>query len=131
MSSDRPKKTPRGDYAVGYARPPKGRQFKPGQSGNPGGRPRGRPSFDELLLEETARIVRFKAGDKIVHMDRDRALVRKLVDLALQGDLRALRLVAERLREAQAAHAAKGEPEAPLTDGEIAVLEMMSKTAGG
>ena len=26
---------------TGYARPPKGHQFKPGQSGNPGGRPKG------------------------------------------------------------------------------------------
>ena len=54
------------------------------------GRPRGRPSFDELLLEEAARIVKLKAGDKVVHMDRDRALVRKLVDIALQGNLRAI-----------------------------------------
>jgi hypothetical protein len=30
-----------GEYKVGPGRPPKEHQFKPGQSGNPGGRPRG------------------------------------------------------------------------------------------
>ena len=55
MSSNKPKKAPTGDYAVGYARPPKPTQFQPGQSGNSAGRPRGRQSLDELLLEEAAR----------------------------------------------------------------------------
>jgi hypothetical protein len=53
--SSKSKKAPKGDYAVGYARPPKANQFQPGQSGNRGGRPRGRPSLDELMLEEAAR----------------------------------------------------------------------------
>lgn len=33
-----------GDYEIGYGRPPKQYQFKPGQSGNPRGRPRGQLS---------------------------------------------------------------------------------------
>ena len=92
MSSNKPKKAPKGDYAVGYARPPKANQFQPGQSGNLGGRPRGRPSLDELLLEEAARVVKFQAGDKIMHMDRDRALMRKLFDMALNGKVPAIQL---------------------------------------
>ena len=131
MSSQKPKKAPTGDYAVGYARPPKANQFQPGQSGNPAGRPRGRPSLDQLLLEEAARIVKFQAGGKVMHMDRDRALMRKLFDTALQGNLRAIQLVSERLRQAQAALGAKADPEAPLTEEEIALLEMMSKSSGG
>jgi Family of unknown function (DUF5681) len=129
MSPQKPKKTPKGNYAVGYARTPVGTRFKPGQSANPSGRPRGRPSLDELLLEEAARLIKFKVGDKIKHMDRDRALTRKLFDLALQGELRAIQLVTDRLRHAQATLAAKADPQAPLTADEIALLEMMSKTA--
>ncbi len=131
MSTDKPKKAPKGDYDVGYAKPPAAHQHQPGQSGNPAGRPRGRPSFDELLLEEAACIVKLKAGDKVVHMDRDRALARKLFDLALQGNPRAMQLVMDRIRQAQAAEAAKADPEAPLTDDEIALLDMMSKAPGG
>jgi hypothetical protein len=130
MSSNKPKKAPKGDYAVGYARPPKSNQFQPGQSGNLAGRPRGRPSLDELLLEEAARVVKFQAGDKIMQMDRDRALMRKLFDMALSGNVPAIQLVVERLAQAQAALSVKADPEAPLTEEEIALLAMMPKTSG-
>jgi hypothetical protein len=130
VSSNKPKKAPTGDYAVGYARPPKENQFPPGQSGNRAGRPRGRPSLDELLLEEAARVVKFQAGDKVMHMDRDRALMRKLFDMALQGNVQAIQFVTARLAQAQAALNAKADPQAPLTEEEIALLAMMSKTSG-
>ena len=130
MSSDQSNKPPKGDYAVGYARPPKATQFQPGQSGNPAGRPRGRPSLDELLLEEAARVVKFQAGDKVMHMDRDRALMRKLFDIALNGRSKAIQLVIARLAQAQAALGVKADPEAPLTEEEIALLAMMPKTSG-
>ncbi|HYA73814.1 MAG TPA: DUF5681 domain-containing protein [Roseiarcus sp.] len=130
MSTNKPKKAPKGDYAVGYARPPKATQFQPGISGNPSGRPRGRPSLDELFLEEAARVVKVKVGDKIAHIDRDRALLRKLFDVALGGDVRAIQLVTARLAQAQAALGAKGEAEAPLTEEEIALLSMMQKAPG-
>lgn len=130
MSSNKTKKAPKGDYAVGYARPPKTTQFQPGQSGNSTGRPRGRPSLDELLLEEAARVVKFQAGDKIMHMDRDRALMRKLFDMALNGKVPAIQLVIARLAQAQAALSVKADPEAPLTEEEIALLAMMPKMSG-
>jgi Family of unknown function (DUF5681) len=130
MSAKKPIKTAKGNYEVGYGKPPKASQFQPGQSGNVGGRPRGRPSFDELLLEEAARLVKFKAGDKVVHMDRDRAVVRKLMDLALQGNMRAMHLIVDRLKQAQALHAVKADPEAPLTEEEIALAKMYPDMAG-
>ena len=130
MSSNKPKRVPTGDYQVGLARPPKAAQFQPGQSGNPAGRPRGRPALAELLLEEAARVVKFQAGDKVVHMDRDRALMRKLFDMALQGKVQAIQLIMARLTQAQAALVAKIDPEAPLTEQEIAVLKMTSGPPG-
>jgi Family of unknown function (DUF5681) len=130
MSSNKPKKTPKGDYAIGYARPPKENQFQPGQSGNPAGRPRGRPSLDELLLEEAARVVKLQVGDKVMHIDKDRALMRKLFDMALHGKVPAIQLVLARLAQAQAALIAKTEPQAEMTEAEIALLKMLSKTPG-
>ena len=130
MSSKQPKQAPAGDYAVGYGQPPKATQFQPGQSGNPAGRPRGRPSLDELFLEEAARVVKVKVGNKIEHIDRDRALLRKLFDMALLGKVQAIQLVIARLAQAQSTLIAKADPQAPLTEEEIALLAMMSKTSG-
>ena len=46
----------------------------PGSSRNRAGRPKGRPSVDEIMLEEAARLAKVKIGDKVVHIDKDRAL---------------------------------------------------------
>lgn len=130
MVSGKPKKTPTGDYATGYARPPKATQFKPGQSGNPSGRPRGRPTLDQIILEEAARIVKMTAGDKVAHVDRDRALIRKLFERAFAGDMKAMQLLITLLSRAQAKPEADEQAEAPLTEEEVALIAMMSKTSG-
>jgi len=64
MTVSKPNQQPsKGDYQVGYGRPPKAGQFQPGKSGNPNGRPKGRPSLHEIILEEAARIAKVKVGD--------------------------------------------------------------------
>lgn len=40
------------DGAVGYKKPPKAHQFKPGQSGNPSGRRKAQPTFANDLADE-------------------------------------------------------------------------------
>jgi hypothetical protein len=125
-----PKRAPTGNYPVGYARPPKGTQFQPNQSGNPSGRPKGRPSLNEIILEEAARIAKVKVGEKVLHIDKDRALMRRLFDLGLHGNVPALRFAMALLAQAQTALGAMGAPEEPLTEEELAVIKIISKTSG-
>jgi hypothetical protein len=129
-ANNRPKRKPTGDYPVGYARPPKEHEYLPGQSGNKSGRPKGRPSIGEILLEEAARIAKIKIGDKVLRIDKDRATVRKLFDLGLQGNVAALRFVLSYLAQAQAALGSAADPEAPLTEDELAVLKLMASKSG-
>src|SRR5260370_21923919 len=121
------KRAPTGDYAVGYARPPKANQFPPKQSGNPSGRPRGRPNLYEMLLEEAARIAKVKVGDKVMHIDKDQAMLRRLIDLGLQGNIAALRHATFLLAQAQAALGVAANPEEPLTEEELAIIKLISK----
>ncbi len=59
-------------------------QFQPGQSGNPGGRPKSKPWADAIK----------RALDKRSDLD---AIAEKLVDAAASGDLPALRELGDRL----------------------------------
>jgi Family of unknown function (DUF5681) len=49
---------------VGYGRPPKAHQFKPGQSGNPSGRRKGAKTEAAILREIVSRKVTIRQGDK-------------------------------------------------------------------
>lgn len=62
-------------------------KFKPGQSGNPGGRP---PSNLNKLLSQ---YLHAKGGNKT----REQKLVEKIYDLALAGDMRAAALIWDRM----------------------------------
>ena len=88
-----PPKNPRGDYEIGYGRPPRRSQFQPGHSGNPNGRPKGQPTASEIFLREAARVVRMKVGDKIELISKLEAVFRTLFNLALAGDQRAISMI--------------------------------------
>ena len=51
----RSKKSSDGNHSVGYGRPPEATRFKPGQSGNPKGRPKGSKNLRTLFAEELRR----------------------------------------------------------------------------
>ena len=66
--------SPAGAYQVGYGKPPVHTRFRKGQSGNPGGRPRGITAgrAAALALKEAYRPVNVKAGDRIMVLRRFR-----------------------------------------------------------
>jgi hypothetical protein len=70
--------------AVNTGRKQRGKPFQPGQSGNPDGRPRGSRNAATLAIEEL--------------LDGEaEGLTRKAIDLALGGDIQALRMCLERI----------------------------------
>lgn len=115
-------------YKVGYGRPPEQTRFQPGKSGNPRGRPKSQPSAQALLLEEASKLVKVKSGDKIIQVPRMRALMRKLLDLGLQGNMAAMRLALAYLSMAHAEAQVALPHEAPLSDDELAVLKLFSNS---
>lgn len=83
----------KGDYSVGYRRPPTHSRFQPGQSGNPAGRRKGHPSVGEIFMKEAARLVKVKRGDNVETIPKYEAIIRRLLQSAMEGDNAAARLV--------------------------------------
>jgi replication-associated recombination protein RarA len=77
------------DDAVGYRRPPKHSQFKPGRSGNPRGRPKGAKNLSTELLEELHERVKVKEGGREKTISKQRAMLKSLMAKAVKGDTRA------------------------------------------
>lgn len=77
------------DEQVGYKRPPKRTQFKPGQSGNPKGRPKHARNLKTEFLDELREVVRVREGGREMKISKQRAFVKALVAAAIKGDMRA------------------------------------------
>lgn len=80
-------------YEVGYRKPPKSGQFKLGQSGNPKGRPKGTKNLKTDLAEELQERILVREGGKARHVSKQRAMLKRLSEKALQGDMRASALI--------------------------------------
>lgn len=95
---------PDADPKVGYGRPPRHAQFKPGQSGNPRGRPRGSKNkiterdlghFADLFSKEADRVVPINEPDVAKRMSMARAIFRSIGINAARGKIGAQRLFAD------------------------------------
>jgi hypothetical protein len=92
-------KTP---YEIGYGRPPKHAQWKKGQSGNPGGRAKKPPNFTALVTTLLAKRVTVRKGRTTARMTRLEHLVERLLDRAIRGDPRLIKMALDEVRRTEA-----------------------------
>jgi Family of unknown function (DUF5681) len=81
------------EYDVGYKRPPKRSQFRPGQSGNPAGRKQGVRNIRSDLMQELSEIIAYPENGRERKVSKQRAVVKTLVAKAIDGDDRAISTV--------------------------------------
>ncbi len=81
------------DDDVGYKKPPKRTQFKPGKSGNPRGRPKGTKNLKTDLAEALAEKVIVREGNAPRQVSKQRALVMSHLNRAIKGDARSAALI--------------------------------------
>jgi Family of unknown function (DUF5681) len=87
-------------HKSGYMKPPKAKQFKPGQSGNPAGRPKRIDDPYTTLQKVLARRITVTGETK--KMTIQQALFRRLRERAIAGDKRAMALLRKILAMAAA-----------------------------
>jgi Family of unknown function (DUF5681) len=90
MNKDEKMDTENRSDSVGYRQPPKRHQFQLGESGNPNGRPKGTRNFKADLRDELDEIISFREGGRDVSISKQRALIKRLVASAIEGDARAI-----------------------------------------
>ncbi len=81
------------DTSVGYKRPPRHSQFRPGQSGNPGGRRKNSPNFKSDLMDELREMIVIRENGRERKISKQRAFIKALVAAAIKSDVRAINAV--------------------------------------
>ncbi len=84
-------------YVVGRGKPPAHSRFKPGQSGNPRGRPRGSADFRQALIAAANEVVVITENGRRVRLSKHKVAARQLVNKAASGDHRAIELLYKHL----------------------------------
>jgi hypothetical protein len=83
------------DYEVGYGRPPKASQFRPGQSGNPTGARKGGKTIGVRLQELINAKVAVTESGRTRRLPRLDVMLHRLSNDAMRGDQRALKHILE------------------------------------
>ena len=81
------------DYDVGHKKPPIQHRFKPGESGNPGGRPPRITRVDMTIGAALDSRVRVTDDGKSVRIRKREAVALRLFLKALRGDMRAMEIL--------------------------------------
>lgn len=113
------------DSTVGYGRPPREHQFKPGRSGNPKGRPKAAKNESTLLREVLNRPVQIRQRGTIRNISTMEAIIRRMVEDALRGNPKSASFLLNRY----GIHVAGETNPAPLDQDDREVLEAFLERA--
>jgi hypothetical protein len=91
----------KGPFEVGFGKPPRSTRFKPGQSGNPTGRPRGAKNFAVAIERELVTRVTVTEDGRRKRISKREVIAKHLVNKAASGDLKAIPLLLNEERALQ------------------------------
>lgn len=110
------------DYKIGFCKPPVHTRFKPGQSGNPKGRPRGIMDTHRLIDAILSKKVSAIIDGVPIKITKKQAMLLRLANNAASGDINSLRLLMPQLLQIDAKKEASARAKADAisrTDREI------------
>jgi hypothetical protein len=106
------------DYKVGPGRPPMHTRFKPGQSGNPHGRPKGRLTMQTTADRELMKLVNVPENGKTRRLTKQTMVVRTLIHQSIKGDHKATDLLIRNFGQTKERESSAA-PDLPTPDAEM------------
>jgi Family of unknown function (DUF5681) len=85
-------------YEIGYGKPPMHTRFKPGQSGNPRGRPRGARNFRTAISEALQEKVVIRESGRTRKLTKMDAIIQVALNKGLKGDPKGLAAIVQLAR---------------------------------
>lgn len=113
----------------GYCNPPEAHRFKPGQSGNPRGRPKGSRNVATIIADVLSRRIRTKIDGQPQRILPTEALVHVVLRKALAGDRHAWETVFRWLEDGEVIKTRR-EAIISLDEKEMVILERMRARFG-
>ncbi|QWG26070.1 hypothetical protein KMZ93_19755 [Bradyrhizobium sediminis] len=107
------------DDGVGYGRPPRAHQFKPGESGNPKGRPKGKKNEATMLDELLFQKIKIREGGRERRITLFEGMLRRFAEDSLKGNIKAATFLFSRYGATSSAESQQSE----LSDDDQAVLK--------
>lgn len=100
------------NYKVGFCKPPVHTRFKPGQSGNPKGRPKGTMDTHRLIDAILNKKVAATIDGVPIRISKRQAMLMRLANNATSGDINSLRLLMPHLFQIDAKKEARARAKA-------------------
>lgn len=113
----------------GYCKPPEAHRFRPGQSGNPRGRPKGSRNVATIIADVLSRRIRTKIDGQPQRILPTEALVHVVLRKALAGDRHAWETVFRWVEDGEV-NKTRREAIISLDEKETAILERMRTRFG-
>ena len=107
------------DEDVGYGKPPRAHHFKPGQSGNKTGRPKGAKNEETILRELLQHKVRITENGKVRKITFLEAALRRVAEDCLRGNIKSVGFLLNRYQTTTSGDAGQ----ADISQDDKAVLE--------
>lgn len=108
-------------YEVGYGKPPREHRFKPGQSGNPTGRPKGSRNLATAVRKALDQRVPVREDGRYRKRSATEVIAQQVVRKAMTGDLRAAQWLLQ-LSQTEAVRSEADPPEGELSSEDVAIL---------
>ena len=123
----------KGDYEIGYGKPPRGCGFKKGQSGNPRGRPPGSKNLTTLLNDELNETVTMTENGRLRKITKREAVIKQLVNKSASAEARSLKILLDLMLNLEArARSSSAVPTTPAIgpDDEEVLAQLKERLEG-